>query len=489
MTFPERPAARRIAALWAGLGASLLALAAGLALASPRFGYDVAVRDMPVLWFAGGMALAGALYLFLPRLISATARHASALARPLLWLVLGAGLLMRLVLFASEPVLEDDFQRYLWDGAVVAHGLNPYATAPEAAKTADPRTTTLGRLAQESGPVLGRINHPHLRTLYPPAAQGTFALAHLISPFSLTAWRGVVLALDLATVGLLLLLLKDLGRSPLWAALYWWNPIVVKELANSAHMDAVVLPLVLAGLLLAIRGRLLAATGGMLLAAGAKIWPLLLLPLLWRPLLAKPKRLAAAVALTIAAAGLFAAPIIAAGLDGSSGLVAYASQWKTNSALFPLLESLTGSIVGFAGFAALSPGALARTAIALALGALALWLARTSCPDARELVTRALVLVAGLFLLSPAQFPWYYLWLLPLLACRPVPGLLLATATLPLYYSAFYFLARDSYAVFTDWVLWAVWLPVWAMLARDLRIVDAVKARLRPLRAGQGVES
>ena len=463
---------------WAALGAPLLFMVVGFTAASPLFGYATEVRAMPVFWLTGGLVSAGLLYLLLPRLIGASERLTPRLARPLLWGMLAAGLSMRLVLFASEPVLEDDYQRYLWDGAVTAHGLNPYAQTPDAAKTADPESLALGRLAIDSGPVLGRINHPDLRTIYPPVAQGAFVLAHKISPWSLTGWRAVILALDMASVALLLLLMRDLGRSPLWAALYWWNPIVLKELFNSAHMDALVVPLVLGGLVLAIRKRTLAATACLTLAAGAKIWPLILLPLVWRGLLSRPKQLAAAVTIAASGAALFAWPILSAGLDPTSGFVAYASAWKTNSALFPVIEASAGWLTD-----ALNPGLLARGLVVLALAGVTVWQSRAPARDAQDFAHKALILTAALFLLSPAQFPWYYLWVLPLLACRPVPGLLVLTATLPLYYSAFYFLSHQAYELFSERIVWLIWLPAWGLLLWEARA--RLRTLLRPLATSQ----
>lgn len=464
---------RQIVILWVTLGLALTAMTGLFTLASPRFGYDVLVRDMPVFWLTGVLVAAGLIYLALPWLIHRTISRQPDATRTLLWLVVGAGLAMRLVLFASEPVLEDDYQRYLWDGAVTAQGLNPYRSAPEKAKFAD-GDSPLGRLAIQSGRVLERVNHPELRTLYPPVAQAAFALAYKIAPFSLMAWRTLILLFDIAALGLLVMLLRDVGRSPLWAALYWWNPVVLKELFNSAHMEALLVPLILAALVLAARKRPLLAGASLLLAAGAKIWPALLLPLIWRPLLATPWRAAAACLMALAAAALFAAPLVLAGLDDSSGLVAYAQRWKTNSALFPMIE---------AGFALLpgtvAPGTLARIAIAALLGALSLWTARTTARNADDLTRRALLICTAMFLLSPAQFPWYFLWVLPLLACRPSGALLLATATLPLYYSAFYFLARDSYDLFKDYIVWFVWIPVWLALAYETGLAGAVARALR----------
>lgn len=456
MTMTEQ---RRHLLAWASIGVALIALTIAFTLFSHRFGYDYTVQEMPVSWLVGGLMLAGIIYLPVLWLLQKVEIFGQATAHALLWFVIGAGLLMRLVLFASEPALEDDYQRYLWDGAVTAQGLNPYKIMPAEALKAAPESE-VGRLAAQSGNVLERVNHPDLRTLYPPVAQGAFALSHWVAPFSLTAWRGVILIFDLAALGLLLVLLRDLGRSPLWAALYWWNPVALKELFNSAHMEALLIPLVLGALVLAIRGRALTASAGLVLAAGAKMWPALLLPLIWRPLLNRPRIAMSAVILAALAGLAFAAPLVLAGLDDSSGLAAYAQRWKTNSALFPLLEGAAGWLAGET-----HAGLLARAAILAALATLALWLAATPCADAEDLTTRAVLLTAAVFLLSPAQFPWYFLWVLPLLALRPVGGLLLLTATLPIYYSAFYFLARGTYPEVKGMLVWLVWTPALIVLA------------------------
>ncbi len=465
----SRTGARAALTGWALAGCGLLAGVIGFTAASPLYGYAYEVRDMPVFWLAGGMAAAGAVFLVLPWLIRASRVLKPGLATGLLWAMLGAGLAMRLVLFASEPALEDDFQRYLWDGAVTASGLNPYETSPEAAMAADPEVKALGRLGRESGLTLGRINHPQLRTLYPPVAQGAFALAYWLEPWSLNAWRALILLSDLAAIALLLLLLRDLGRSPLWATLYWWNPVALKELYNSAHMDALVVPLMLGALVLAIRHRPLSATTALTLAAGIKIWPVILLPLIWRAILNQPKKLLPAIALALFGGVLLAWPIVSAGLDPSSGLTAYASKWKTNSAMFLMLDGLAGQALDILRIEALSSGLLARLAIVLAMGALVVWQCRTAAGDAQAIVRKALIITGAMFLLSPAQFPWYYLWVLPLLALVPVRGLLVLTATLPLYYTAFYFLSNQTYEVYSERLIWLIWLPAWGLLAWEAR--------------------
>jgi hypothetical protein len=450
---------------WCAIGAGLFGLALILTLASPLFGYDHAVRDMPVPWLVGGLMLAGTLYLALVWLIPATVREPPGKSYALLAFVLALGIAMRLAMFASEPVLEDDYQRYLWDGAVTAHGLNPYEVSPEAAKSADPETSAIGSLAIASGDVLDRVNHPELRTVYPPVAQGVFALSHVLGPWSLGTWRALCLMGEMATMALLLLLLRELARSPLWVALYWWNPLAVKELINSAHLEAILIPVVLGAIVLAIHRRYFLSTLAVVAAAGIKLWPVLLLPLIWRPLVERPRALLIAVTSTAGLGLALAAPILWAGFDQSSGLVAYAQNWKTNSALLPQLEALAGNSLAWIG--GIEPWIVARSIVALVLVGLALWLARRPFKTPEELIQKCVLLVGALVLLSPAQFPWYFLWVLPLMPLRPVLGLLALTATMPLYYLGFYFIARDSYEVFASTIVWIVWVPVWLLLAAE----------------------
>lgn len=230
------------------------------------------------------------------------------------------------------------------------------------------------------------------------------------------------------------------------------------------------MPLVLAALLLAIRARPRAAAGMLALAAAAKVWPLLLAPLLLRPWLGEPRRLAAAGAIMVAILALAAVPIISGGLDETSGFVAYVEAWKTNSAHFAALEGAIARLIETAG-AGLpdeAAGRIARALLALGVGAAALALARAPISGADDLLARALLVALALFLLSPAQFPWYAVWYLTLTVFRPGLALLLPTALLPLYYTSFHYLATDAYDVFRDRIVWAIWVPIWAALALAL---------------------
>lgn len=462
---------KRAGALWLAAALALICVSIVLTRLSARFGYDWDVIDMPITTLTALLLTAGLIYFAVA--YSAVQWQRWQFPTPFeskptaVAIMIACGLLARLILFASEPALEDDYQRYLWDGAVTAHGYNPYKRAPQDVLSKSvPKP--LSALAVQSGPTVERINHKQLTTIYPPVAQGAFALAYFLKPFSLVSWRSVLLLADITTLALLFLLLSHLNRSALWAGIYWLNPIVLKEFFNSAHMDALILPLVLAALLLAIKKKPLAATFATGLAIGTKIWPVLLLPLIWRYAVSRTAQLIGCMLVIGVMVALLAAPYMFAGASETSGTLAYAERWTINAPLFTSLRagltSLWAAMID-PQTAAHWGSVIARAVMAGVVCLIALWQARPPIKDADDLITRALVIIAALIVLSPAIYAWYTLWMLPLLALKPVLGLLLLSATIPLYYTYFYFAARGSTELFQYGVTWAIWLPVWIACA------------------------
>ncbi len=388
-------------------------------------------------------------------------------------LVLAFGAAMRLVLLFSAPILENDFYRYLWDGAVTAQGVNPYGYAPAEVlagpASPEPVPPVLARLAKEADAVLPRINHPHLKTIYPPVSQLAFAVAYWLAPFSLTAWRLVLLGFDLATLALLAALLRTLNLPLLFLAIYWWNPLFLKEVVNSGHLDVVALPLALGAVLLSLRGRPLTALVPLAAGIGAKLWPLVLVPVLLRPLFSEPRRLVLGIFLLGAMVGLLFLPMLTAGGGESAGWWAYARQWEMNDALFKVLN--WGVLAGLNVVGPYSQAApmVTRLVVVGLLVAFIIWQVRQPLGDGRDVSERCLLILAALFLLSPTQFPWYYVMLIPFLTLRPRWSLLLLTMLLPLYYLRFVFLARGQAAIFDYGIVWLEFLPVWLLLWKEGR--------------------
>ena len=444
---------------WAAVGLILIAIHAGLLALSPRFAYGVLpVLERPTGRIVALLMGAGATYLMAIWWLKPPAQPGRAWWG---WMIL-VGAAMRALMFPSTPILETDYFRYLWDGAVVAHGHNPYAYSPQAVLDGH-APAELVELGNASGLVLRRVNQPHLTTIYPPTAQAAFALSYRLLPWRIEGLRLTFLLFDLATFGLLIGLLWQLERPWSWSLVYWWNPLLVKEGVNAAHMEMILLPLLVAAVWLAVRRRHVAGAMALALAVGAKLWPVLLLPALLRQQNRAWRQMGWCTFVFSAAAIVIVAPMLLTRFDREAGVVAYAATWQVNASLYQGVLWAAGRI------ASQNPQAAARIAVALVLLGWTGWLCRRPAADGPAVGERSLWIIAGLFLLSPTQYPWYWLWLLPLLALRPSPALLVLTATLPLYYLRFPMRELGWSAWFHHGVVWLQFLPAYALLAREAR--------------------
>ena len=169
--------------------------------------------------------------------------------------------LFRLALWWSQPIQELDLYRYLWDGRVLAEGVNPYRYSPaqvEAARDGEPATPELATLAgvlrrsPEVTKAFSLIDHRSVPTIYPPLSEAIFAATAFIIPerapvrLQIGVFKGVLLLFDLATVLLVMGLLRNLNQPPVRALAYAWCPLVLKEFANTGHLDAIAVCLIAA---------------------------------------------------------------------------------------------------------------------------------------------------------------------------------------------------------------------------------------------------
>ena len=445
------PATRIARICLAAAGGSILAGAGVVALWSNQLA--TVLHQPPALAvYVAASILLGALYLGAVWAVG----HVRDSQR-LFYLIFAVGLAARLVLIPSRPLLEVDYYRYLWDGAVTAHGVNPYAYSPQAIRQGQVSIPAkLRRLADEprGAKTLRHVIYPQLTTIYPPVAQGAFAVAYGLGPFSVTAWRVVLLACDLAAFFLLARLLAEVARPRCAVLLYWWNPLLIQMTYVGAHLDVIVAPLVLAALLYALRGAPWRSMFWLAMAAGAKLWPVVLLPVCWQAK-RRGKRIGPLLLFAFLSV-MILLPYTLATLHSHSGAVAYALRWGDNDCLFRIQQAIWSIFTGW-----MAP-LLARATALLLLAAWIFYLTRRPLPKAAQLLTAALFIFAAAFLLSPTEFPWYYLWLVPLLALRPQRALLLYTMLLPLYY-------------YHD--IWLEHLPVLALLAWDARTAMGCRHR------------
>jgi hypothetical protein len=334
--------------------------------------------------------------------------------RGLLWLILAVAVILRVATVEFPPYLSSDIYRYVWDGEVQGAGINPYRYVPADDNLKELRDSAIY-------PSVNRANYA--RTIYPPAAQFIFLGVTRISA-TVLAMKIAMLAFDLATIFLLLRLLKELRAPPSHIAIYAWHPLAIWEIAGSGHVDAAAAAFVTVALLACYRRAPFIA--GLFLASAAlvKFLPIAIVPALYRRW---DWRLPAAFAAT---AICFYLPYLSVGREVLGFLPAYVSEERLATGGGYFIVSLISFVSGWT-----LPAVAYLAAALLLLAALAVLAMRDAAKGdwARQLGWCLSLATTLLILLTP-HYPWYFLWLLPLLCLAPRwPVLILTTGSFVLY--------------------------------------------------------
>ncbi|SLM27701.1 membrane hypothetical protein [Desulfamplus magnetovallimortis] len=94
----------------------------------------------------------------------------------------------------------------------------------------------------EISTLLPLINHPELATIYPPAAQITFAIGNFADSAlnfneSFTGIKTVLIIMDTLSCLFIIRILKKMKLPACHATIYAWHPLPVLEIAKSGHID------------------------------------------------------------------------------------------------------------------------------------------------------------------------------------------------------------------------------------------------------------
>jgi hypothetical protein len=360
--------------------------------------------------------------------------------------VLCWALVFRVIGFFANPVMEDDYFRYLWDGRQFAISGNPYASAPS-----DHFQET--GLSERFEAILGNINYPHVATIYAPVLQYAFVASYWISPGALWPLKLILIAADLATA----LFLWRLGcrRSLL---LYLWCPLLIQETAFTAHPDSIGACFAVAALLAARHSRDSRAAFWIGLATGTKITGALLAPLLLK---GAPKRAWLTLVATVAC--LYLPFWFQHSLGDWPTLVRFAREWEFNSGGFGLLQWLLG-------FELAAPVAAVATGVGLGW---IWWQGRNYA------MARLDVAYGWFFAWSAVVQPWYLLWLLPWVVMRSSVTGWCAMVAVSLSYLTHLHLEDGNTDLFghPSWVRWleygAILIAIGVDLHRHKKILEA----------------
>lgn len=393
--------------------------------------------------FMASLVVAGVAYLLAVRELFATPKFERRVARQ----VVVIGLVLAAVWhveFLRLPVgADDDIRRYIWDGRLQRLGYNPYLVVPS-----DPATQGL-HTSETRG-----LNNPDLPSPYPAGAELFFRAVTAIHE-SIFALKVAFVVCDLAIVLILLDILRRGGKGAYLVLVFAWNPLLAIEVAGSGHIDIVGALLLLVSAAALVRRWRATAAVAFGLAVAVKFLPVVLLPLYWKRVRIRDAALGAA------ATGLLYLPFLNHGRIPAGSVGRYVQSFRFNGPVFAALDRVAPAWL-LAGLAALA-GFLT-----------AIWLRRKAAEFSPDVLAWPM---AASLLCAPVVYPWYLLWLLPLL--RPgssVPILIWTVSIIPTYY------VWHLRTLGQPWVL-----PVWIMALEYglVAIAAAMVARRRFRRAGR----
>ena len=266
-------------------------------------------------------------------------------------LLLISGILARLTLFFSLPSLSDDIYRFIWDGALLKNGINPYLQLP-----AYYMENPIQGLDQT---LYDQLNSPEYCTIYPPLNQFIFWLSAIVGNGNWLVYantiRSFMLAADIGSYCFMIRLLKHYGMPSRLAFLYFLNPLVILEFVGNVHFEGIVICFLLAGLYWFERSkRWLSATFAGL-AIATKLLPFIYLPCLFFEGL-KNKKWTVAILATIMAIVTFLPFLNDQLISGMRNSIAlYFKKFEFNASVYYLMREAGFQLYGHNKIAQIGP--------------------------------------------------------------------------------------------------------------------------------------
>ncbi len=191
-------------------------------------------------------------------------------------------LLFHCIFLFNIPNLSNDYIRFIWDGRLINHGVNPFNHLPSYYVVDDLQRLGLGRK------LFSQLNSPNYFTIYPPVCQAVFSFATWLSPNNILGsvfiMKAFILLAEIGTIYFIIRILKIWQLPAKKVFLYALNPLVIIETMGNIHFEAIMIFFMIFSIWLLINDQYWISAIFFGLSVCTKLIPLMFLPLLFQHL-------------------------------------------------------------------------------------------------------------------------------------------------------------------------------------------------------------
>ena len=343
-----------------------------------------------------------------------------------------AGILIRLLFINTTPIGSDDIYRYMWDGKVQAHGINPYLYSPVDA--------SLNFLHSDKLP--GLINFNSMKSIYFPLSQWIFYAGYSISGENVYGYKLLLFIFELITIFSIYLLIKKLGVERKYILLYALCPLPIIHFALDAHVDGFGLPFLILSLLFYLDSKKVLSLIFLGISFSIKPVGLVILPILFFMEKTYIERIKIVV-IPFAIFFIQFLPYIFTSNPFEAFLI-YTKNWAFNGSVFLFLYHF------------IQDNQIARKICTVFLFIFLLPLVMSK----KDFLWKVYYAILLLFLFSPVVHPWYIAWIAILLPVYPKRSGLLFVCLSSL--TSFTVLNYKLHGIWSEnpWILTIEYVPV-----------------------------
>lgn len=446
-------------------GLILLGLTIKISFTSHQFIFGIGHKERPIIQFLIYIFSSFMVYLISLTWLKKKRPSYSKRHFILFWIIL-VSIAARLIYFPSLLIQETDPYRYIWDGQAVLQGVNPYQYSPQYAFLHGLKPTDIDPdLVNE---VYRKVNHPEVKTIYPPLAQILFVFSQWLTPWNLLGWRIMIFITECLILFLLIKILLKLKLPPEGVMLYGWSPLILKEFSNSLHLDVFCVLFLTVMIYALIKKWWMTAFVSLSFVALVKLFSIVLLPLLAVHVYKRDPKAALkwSVMFILILAAMYL-PFLSAGSSVWEGLAQFCSGWGVNSGLFGVIR-WTVQMLPIPNADVEIISRICAMCIFIGLASVVLLKTMKKIGGLSHFLKAALILLSLLFFLIPTGNPWYFTWIFPFLAVLPVKPLIAFSGLVFLYYLDFYFMYQGQpylfgyiriieYGLFFILLGWEIW--------------------------------